>query len=131
MLPKTGRNLHQREEDLALASMMAEALAEELGRTHRAVKIAMNWTGACERSVKHWLAGTHAPRGCHLLGLMRHSDTVLERLLMAAGRSDAAIAVDVSRLRRDLVSLLALLDGRATDDDAGQGDSDQRPGSPH
>jgi len=108
MLPKTGRKLHL--DELAFAAIMSEALVEGLGSTHQAVKIAMRWTGASERSVKHWLAGTHAPRGVHLLSLMRNSDAVLRRLLIASGRSDALIALEVSLLRCRLVETLAFLD---------------------
>lgn len=110
MLPKTGRNLHQDKDELAFAAIMAEALTEGLGSTHQAVKIAMRWTGASERSVKHWLAGTHAPRAIHLLGLIRHSDEVLRRLLIASGRRDALIALEVSALRGRLIETLAFLD---------------------
>jgi len=116
MLPKTGKSLHRDEEKPAFAAMMSEALIEDLGQTHRAVKIAMQWTGACERSVKHWIAGTHAPSGSHLLGLMRHSDSVLERLLIASGRHGTVLAVDVTTLRRELINLLALIDGRTSED---------------
>lgn len=110
MFPKTGNKLHPGQEELAFAAMMSEALVEELGSTHQAVKTAMRWTGASERSVKHWLAGTHAPRGLHLLGLMRHSDEVLRRLLIASGRREALIAVEAGGLRRKLTETIAFID---------------------
>lgn len=110
MFPKTGKKLHRGEQDLAFARLMAEALTEELGRTHQAVKIAIRWTGASERSVKHWFAGTHAPRGPHLISLMRHSDGVLRRVLAAAGRNDALIALEISVLREKVMDVLVLLD---------------------
>lgn len=59
MLPKKGKKLHLDEEDMAFAMMIAEALDTDLGRTHQGVKTAMRWTGASERSVKHWFAGSH------------------------------------------------------------------------
>lgn len=71
---------------------LSDALSEELGHTHRTVKTAMRWTGASESCVKLWLAGTHAPRGVHLVELMRRSDEVLRSILLAAGRQDAVIA---------------------------------------
>lgn len=110
MFPKTGRKLHGDGDELAFAAMMSEALVEGLGPTHQAVKIAMRWTGASERSVKHWLAGTHAPRGMHLLGLMRNSDEVLRRLLIASGRREAVIALEVSVLRMKLTETMGFLD---------------------
>ncbi len=110
MFPKTGRNLHSGGEDLVFAVVLAEALKEELGRSHQAVKTAIRWTGASERSVKHWLAGTHAPRGRHLLALMRHSDGVLRCVLTAAGRSDTLVAMEVQAIRWKLLELLALME---------------------
>lgn len=110
MFPKTGRKLHGDGDELAFAAMMSEALIEALGPTHQAVKIAMRWTGASERSVKHWLAGTHAPRGMHLLGLMRNFDEVLRRLLIASGRREALIALEVSVLRTKLTETMGFLD---------------------
>lgn len=110
MLPKTGRKLHPAPEELAFTKLMAEALASELGQTHQAVKIAMRWTGASERSVKHWMAGKHAPSSVHLLELMRHSDGVLSCLLGASGRQDVLIALELSALRWKLGEVLAQLD---------------------
>ena len=110
MFPKTGNKLHAGHEELVFASMMSEALVEELGTTHQAVKTAMRWTGASERSVKNWLAGTHAPRGMHLLSLVRNSDEVLRRLLIASGRNETIMALEVSLLRTRLVETLSFLD---------------------
>ena len=110
MLPKKGTKLHLDEEDVAFAMMIAEALDTDLGRTHQGVKTAMRWTGASERSVKHWFAGSHAPRGRHLVSLMRNSNPVLTRILVAAGRRDVLLALEVATLRSRLEAMLALLD---------------------
>ena len=110
MLPKKGKKLHLDEEDVAFAMMIAEALHTDLGRTHQGVKTAMRWTGASERSVKHWFAGSHAPRGRHLVALMRNSNPVLTRILVAAGRRDVLLALEVATLRSRLEAMLALLD---------------------
>ena len=59
------------------------ALREEPGDTHRAIKRAMRWTGASERTVKYWFAGERGPRGDHLIALVRNSDAAL---LVLAGR---------------------------------------------
>lgn len=53
---------------------MAMALHEELGSTSRAIKMAMRWTGASERTVKYWLAGERGPSGDHLIALARHTE---------------------------------------------------------
>ncbi len=65
---------------------MAMALREELGSTNRAIKMAMRWTGASERTVKFWLAGEQGPSGDPLIALERHSDAVLFVLLALVGR---------------------------------------------
>lgn len=102
MLPKTGNKLHSASEEIALAEIISQALVEELGSTHQAVKTVMRWTGASERSAKHWLAGTHAPRGMHLLSLLRHSDRVLRQLLVAAGREEILVALEIDGMHRKL-----------------------------
>ena len=70
----------------------------------------MWWTGASERGVKHWIAGTHAPSGHHLLSLMQHSDTALACILQAAGHSDLEIGLGVVALRLKLRELLSIID---------------------
>lgn len=112
MLPKTGKDLPRRQAEITFAELVSVALIEDVGKTHRAVKTVMRWTGASERCVKHWLAGTHAPQGSHLLALMRHSDELLRHLLIAAGRREAAVGVELSALRFKLRELLMLMDER-------------------
>lgn len=94
MLPKTGKNLPGRNDRdggrAAYARIVADALARELGATPRAARILMGWTGAGERTVKHWLAGAHGPGGGHLLVLMREPGEVFRAVVTACGRSDRA-----------------------------------------
>ncbi len=111
MLQKTGRKLHRTTGKGDLAIVISEALIAELGSSHRAVKTAMSWTGASERTVKHWLAATHVPKGNHLVSLARHSDEVLSAILIAAGRSDLRIALELSILRTKMLEVAALLEG--------------------
>jgi hypothetical protein len=113
MFPKTGRSLHPGRSDLGFAQLVSGALIEELGQTHQAVKTAMRWTGASERSVKHWIAGAHGPSGDHLLALMRHSDCVLGSCLAAARRADVVLAFEVTAIRGRLMEIIALIDGRS------------------
>lgn len=110
MLLKAGTKLHCPETDKSLAILVAQSLSIELGKTHQAVKTAMRWTGASERTVKHWLAGTHAPSGQHLLNLLRHSDTLLKQMLVSSGRAELVIAFDLAAVRTQLVSALAACD---------------------
>ena len=52
------------------------------------VKTVMAYTGAGERTVKNWFEGKNGPNGENLVELVRHSDEVLETLLLMAGRED-------------------------------------------
>jgi hypothetical protein len=99
MLPKTGKKfLGGNDRDgggTTYAGIVADALVADLGETHRAAKTLMNWTGAGERTVKHWLAGTHGPCGDHLLVLMRESETVFWAILAASGRAYMAAVAGI------------------------------------
>lgn len=64
--------------DVNFARLISATLRAELGSTHRALKTIMRWTGASERSAKHWFAGTHGPSGDHLVALARHFDALLK-----------------------------------------------------
>lgn len=86
VVPKMGTFVHLVEEPTDYRTAMAMALHEELGETHRAIKMAMRWTGASERTVKYWFAGERGPSGDHLIALARHSDAVLFVVLALAGR---------------------------------------------
>ena len=91
---------------------VAIALKAELGDTHRAVKTAMRWTGASDRTVKHWISGRYGPSGEHLMALARHSDHVMLAIVRLAGRDPmTAEAFDIE-VRQKLAELLALLDSR-------------------
>ncbi|MBP7586462.1 MAG: HTH domain-containing protein [Thermoanaerobaculia bacterium] len=113
MLPKTGKRFpdgSDREHGgSGYAEIVAGALAKELGDTHRAAKVLMGWTGAGERTVKHWLAGLHGPTGEHLLVLMRESEAVFEAVLAAIDRSDAAVAARMLAARRSLREAASLV----------------------
>ncbi|SHL17175.1 hypothetical protein SAMN05444414_106165 [Roseovarius marisflavi] len=89
---------------------IAAALRRELGGSHQAIKVSMNWTGASERTAKNWLAGTHGPAGEHLVELMRHSDQVAETVLALCGRRDVCISLELACLRTALVRMLTTAD---------------------
>jgi hypothetical protein len=92
------------------AAAVANALQDQLGATHQAVKTVMRWTGAGERSVKNWLAGVSGPSGQHLIELIRHSDPVLEVLLVASGRQRILAAIRLVSVRNKIAEMLADLD---------------------
>jgi hypothetical protein len=115
MLPKTGKKLHGRSRasgtsDGPFEQAIAIALRSELGLTHQAVKTVMVWTGASERTVKHWFAGTHGPSGQHLIDLARHSDAVLNYFLSASDRPFLTAGIELLRIRTRLLDLVELID---------------------
>src|SRR4051812_23242770 len=73
------------------ALVVAGALRDELGDTHRAIKTVVQWTGASERTAKYWLAGTSGPSGEHLIALARNSDEVFDAMLLLCGRESSAV----------------------------------------
>lgn len=80
MLPKKGRMLHPwnglARSAKDYAELIADALRQEHGNTHRTVKTIMHWTGASERSVKNWLSGEFGPSGYFLMRLCVKSPAV-------------------------------------------------------
>lgn len=110
MFPKKGNKLHRGHQgqgrDDEFRQAVAAALKSDLGTTHQAIKSVMNWTGASERAVKHWFAGSHGPSGHHLAAIARHSDAVLMCFLLAAGRSQLSVGMRWSSIRPLLVELL-------------------------
>jgi hypothetical protein len=65
---------------------------------------------AGERTVKNWLAGNSGPNGQHLVDLIRHSDRVLEVLLVLAGRQQIAAAQRLLDVRNKLAETVELVD---------------------
>ncbi len=94
---------------VSYARSIAGALRAELGDTHRAVKIVIAWTGANERTVKNWFAGVSGPSGDHLVAVIRHSDDVLEALMLLAGRKHAATVRKLVGARDTLVAMLEMI----------------------
>jgi len=86
VVPKMGTIVHLDEIPDDYRRALAMALHAELGSTHRAIKSAMRWTGASERTVKYWFQGERGPSGEHLVSLARHSEAVLIVLLVLADR---------------------------------------------
>jgi hypothetical protein len=123
MLPKKGRIFPRRADrwrhDTDYSTAISTALRQELGDTHQATKTVMRWTGASERTIKNWLAGTSGPHGEHLISLVHHSDAVFEALLRTAGRESLLPVIRLANSRRALTEirdLLSALLARAGDD---------------
>jgi hypothetical protein len=114
MFPKTGNKLHlvraQGLDDASFNFAIAAALKNELGQTHQAVKIVIRWTGASERTVKYWFAGTHGPTGDNLVNLVANSDAVFKLLLSRAGRTRALANIKAVDVQRFLTAALERLE---------------------
>lgn len=113
MFPKKGNKFHQQGQqpdmEVQFVRGIAAALQTELGSTHQATKTVMRWTGASDRSVKHWFAGTHGPSGAHLIQLMRHSEEVTKTVLSLAERRVSLNTTAAEDLRRHLLAALECL----------------------
>src|SRR3954453_21173543 len=114
MFPKKGNNFPSGtgtgKGKVRYPAAIAAALRAELGDSHQAVKTVMRWTGANERTVKNWFAARRGPRGEHLLALMRHSNTVMEVVLLLAGRDQIIAAKALFDARNVLAEMLAQID---------------------
>jgi hypothetical protein len=124
-VPPKGEELHKKGEELPLArtrqehardfaQAIAEALKEELARGVR-IKTIMGWTGAGERTVKGWLAGSSGPSGEHLEGLFRWSEAVYERVMVRAGRRPSVNRRSLEALRGQITGLADAIDAALAD----------------
>jgi hypothetical protein len=87
------------------------ALREELGESHRSIKTVMHWTGASERTVKNWFAGSSGPNGAHLVSIVRHSDGVFTAVMLLAGRHHTVAAKKLVDARDTLAAMLEIILG--------------------
>jgi len=91
-------------------AVIAETLRETFGRSGRSIKTVMTYTGAGERAVKNWFEGKNGPNGENLVELVRHSDEVLESLLLMAGREDILTGKLLVDARDKLAEMLEIID---------------------
>jgi hypothetical protein len=92
---------------------LAAALHREFDGTHGAVKTVATLTGSNQKTVKNWFDGTNGPNGTSLVSLCRHSDLVLETVLLFAGRHEQLRArklVDIRQKLREMLDLMDALD---------------------
>ena len=107
VVPKMGTTVHLAADQARYREAVAAALRAELGPTHQAIKTAMRWTGASERTVKNWFAGAYGPSGEHLIELLRHSDDVLQAVLQLSGRENVIVAAQIKNAELVIEELLA------------------------
>ena len=65
---------------------------------------------AGERTVKNWFEGKNGPNGDNLIELIRHSDEVLEAVLLMAGREDILQGKLLVDARDELVEMIEIID---------------------
>jgi hypothetical protein len=93
------------------AAAIAAALHEDFGHIGSAIKTVAAITGANERAVRNWFEAKNGPAGFHLLGLMQHSDRVLEVVLILSGRRQVARETELSALCVHLRDMLSRIEG--------------------
>lgn len=91
------------------AAVVARALHKQLGNTHGATKMVMRWTGASERTVKNWFAGSKGPSGMHLIGLVRNSDEVFEAFFRLSQREPNLASHRLQEARKKLLEVVGVL----------------------
>src|SRR3954470_7257837 len=103
--PIHGKSLHAER----FAEAIAGALHREFDQTHSAIKTVVALTGANERAVRNWFEAKNGPNGEFLISLCRHSDQVLETVLLLAGRTDHLRARKIVAAKQKLHEILTLV----------------------
>lgn len=80
-----GKEISSRE----FAERVADALKRAFGHGNGAVKRAATVAETNTRTARNWFDASNAPRGDHLIALIRECDEVLAEVLEMAGRADA------------------------------------------
>ncbi len=108
----------EKSDDYDFTAVIADTLREAFGRSGRSIKTVMAYTGAGQRAVKNWFEGKNGPNGENLVRLVRHSDEVLEALLLMAGRENILAGKLLVDARDKLVEMLEIIDQLQTGDSA-------------
>jgi len=89
---------------------ISQALHKAYGGKLSSAKAVMKHTGASERTVKNWFQGKNSPNGENLVRLMRHSDEILETLLVMAGREDILAGKLLFGVYAKLVEMMEIIE---------------------
>ena len=98
---------------VSFARAIADALHREYDESQVGVKTIVRLTGSNERAVRNWFDAKNGPSGESLIALCRHSDHVLDTVLLLAGRVEHVRARKIGHAKRvleDIVALLRVLD---------------------
>ncbi|RVA14643.1 hypothetical protein EN932_04205 [Mesorhizobium sp. M7A.F.Ca.US.002.01.1.1] len=113
MFPKSGNKFPEgptHATEAIYAAAIAKALASEVGASRLATKTVMFWTGASDRSARHWLNGDHGPGGLHLILLARNSTAVMRTVMRLADRQGFELAIELSAARTALIRATAIVE---------------------
>ncbi|WP_375463475.1 hypothetical protein [uncultured Methylobacterium sp.] len=91
------------------AGMVSAVLRRSVGGRPSAVKLVARWTGAGERTVKNWFAGSCAPKGDHFRELVRHCPEMLDAFLVSVDRQDHLALAKVVQAEAVLLEALAAI----------------------
>jgi hypothetical protein len=112
--PETGNvfpRRHRREpRNPSFAKLVSTALRASLRGQSSSIKTVALWTGANERTVKNWFAGSRAPSGDHFLGLAANSPAVLAAFLAAIHRNDCLVMANIEEARAKVAAALLALE---------------------
>ncbi len=97
-------------DELTFVRVIAHTLRRTFGGTRTSIKTVMAFTSAGERTVKNWFEGKNGPNGDNLIELIRHSDEVLEAVLLMAGREDILQGKLLVDARDELVEMIEIID---------------------
>ena len=92
------------------AELVSQALHDEFGGHPSSVKTIARLVDANERAVKNWFDGTNGPNGEFLIRLCRHSDRVLDVILLQSGREDLVKMRNLISIREKLHEMMVILD---------------------
>jgi hypothetical protein len=101
----------------SFAEAIAGALHREYDQRHAGVKTVVTLTGANERAVRNWFEAKNGPNGEFLIALCRHSDQVLDTVLVLAGRTEHVRARKLVEATDKLREMLRVIDDLGQDTD--------------
>ncbi len=90
--------------------VIAAAMRSEWGSSPSARKHVGLLTCANERAVRNWFEGRNGPSGANLMALIKHSDAVFEAVLALSSRQQNLPALQIDKLRVQLLATLTLID---------------------
>ena len=107
---KSGKPFPNEGEYGGFAAAITAALKAEFGGSAAAVKSVSRLTGSTERTVRNWFEGKNGPTGQTLVELIKHSDAVLNVILILSERRELMITGDLLAIRSRMRPLMELLD---------------------